>query len=179
MSHANPICQSYLEGLIPVVKQYSPQNEQRFRIYINTMFSDSRVKDEFMSFLWQTYILRIVASNVNALKIILEYVEFDIVIWMHVFYITKKISETEYYDSLEVIYRHPSYLEYFQGSFPYENYICLEKMNPQITQIIDKIRMEYNLPPYTLVDEEDDDKICVNLLCTEPCCRKRNMCVFD
>jgi hypothetical protein len=175
------LCQSYLEGLIPLVKQYSLQNEQRFRLYVSNMLQDPVAGERLNSLVWRTYALCIVANNVDSFKVYLEYTNIEDIRWFHLYFECRKFATIDYYDSLELLFRHPSHLEYFQGPFPYKNYICLEKMNPQITQIIDKIRMEYNLPPYTLLDEEDsdDEKLCVNLLCTGPCCKKRGRCVFD
>ena len=173
MNRDNPICQSYLEGLVIHVNQYSIQTEPVFRNYIKEMLSDPEVGQLFQtSLLWNTKALCITANNINAFKIYLEYLNEMDAAWMLVYYRCKEIAVLGCFDSLELLFRHPSHLEWFQGYFPYKSYITLESINPQITQIIDKLRMEYNLPPYTLIDDEEE-KVCVNLFCSDSCCKKK------
>lgn len=148
-------CQRYLEGLLAHVKQYSTHNDNAFRNHIQTMFNDPSIHNVFTSRIpWNTRGLCIAAGNINALKVYLEYFN-DEVIWFTLFYKCRWFSVLEYFDSLEILFRHPPYLTYFLGEFPKENYVALERMNPQITQIIDKIRGEAGMPPYDIIEETD------------------------
>jgi hypothetical protein len=148
-------CQQYLEGLIVQTKQYSSQREQEFRSYVNTILYDQEVGEEIRKYsvFWSINALCIASSNFEAFKIYLEYLDDLPIGWIDIIHLCRRFAALEYFDSLELLFRHPSYKEYFYDTLLHKDYLVLERMHPQITQIIGKIRSEANIPPYDLDDE--------------------------